>query len=144
MWVYIEKQNQLAVCKLHPSHVWFFSACYDVVSILIKRRLKNGECVKFNLTATEVQRVGRYVLAKKEPMEPLQKLGIRSKKTNIGVSFVWVSLALVVVATQKYFISTELAIGYLNCATAVVIAHIIGHAITDGMCNFGICKKKKR
>lgn len=74
--------------------------------------------------------------------EPLDGLGIKSKKTNMGVMFVWVSLVLVWVASFQFNINPVLSIGVLQCVAAVVSAHIIGHAITDGLVHLGKGKCK--
>ena len=113
-----------------------------MVHEFIGRTLKDGESIRIVLTATEVTTIGRAVLTRRMKMEPLSKLGIKSKKTNMGVAFVWVALVGAVIASKLY-VDPAVIVGYLKCASWVVIAHIIGHSITDGMIHFGVGKSSE-
>jgi len=110
---------------------------------LIGRTFENGDVYSMDLEATNIKYLGKGVLTRRIKMsEPLTGFGIKSKKTNIGMSFVWVSLVLVWIASFQFNINPVLTIGVLQCFAAVVSAHIIGHAITDGLVNWGKGKCK--
>jgi len=61
MKLYIERQNHLVICKLRLTDKWFFTACYIGAKELIGRRLKKGEAVEFEMSATNVKAIKPFI-----------------------------------------------------------------------------------
>ena len=54
--VYLQRQDELVICKLAPDDRWFWTSCYKGIVQLIGRELRKGEAIELDLEATNVKR----------------------------------------------------------------------------------------
>jgi hypothetical protein len=66
-----------------------------------------------------------------------------SKKTELSVIFVWTSLVISIVAVRAFGFETDAVVGVLQCFSAVLCCHVLGHSITDAAASWGIKAKEK-
>jgi hypothetical protein len=69
MKLFIERQNDLVVCKVRSDDCWFFTACYRGVKELLGFGFPAGSKFELELTATakEVRSVAKKPSTKKKP-----------------------------------------------------------------------------
>ena len=128
MKIILERQDDLVVCKLKEGK-WFWTACYRGTIPLIQRTMEKGEVLEVELQAE---------ILKGEDMAIF-----KSNKTQIGVMAAW-GIPLAGYLAHKFLPDVSTAgihVGML-CAAAIVCAHILGYAITDGLVHFGKGKEK--
>lgn len=84
--VFVERQDDIAVCKLSPEHKWFWTACYKEVIPLIETELELGECISGDFEVSNVKRLGKSYFEKERLayLEKLKKIAIieNKMKTN--------------------------------------------------------------
>ena len=69
--------------------------------------------------------------------------GFNSNKTQIGVFSAW-GITLMSIIGVKVFGFSAIEIGVvLPCVTAIIVAHILGYAITDASVHFGKGKTRE-
>ena len=140
MKIYLKREEDLAVCKLEYNHKWFWTSCWKETKHLIGMDLEPDECVSFDLTATNIVRLGR-ASTKTETRFLTERwtrvFPFKSKKTQLGVLTAWGLGIFAVLGTRVFGFSLEEVSLGVYAVTAIVCVHILGHAITDGMANFG-------
>ena len=118
MLVRIKRQDDLAICNLDDGGKWFWTCCYKGASKMLGHRLAPDEEILVNLEVTE--------------MKPF-----KSNKTQIGVMSAW-GITIFAVLAVKYLGFTPAEVGVvLPCVTAIIVAHILGYALTDALVHFG-------
>jgi hypothetical protein len=67
MKLFIERQNDLVVCRVKSDDCWFFTACYRGVKELVGFGFPAGSKFELDLIAKEVISVAKKPSTKKKP-----------------------------------------------------------------------------
>ena len=137
--VYIQRQNELAICKLKTWHRWMWTSCYREIIPLIGTELKPDETVELVLTATQVKRIGtgvferdreRYVRKIKYKEKTMGYLFKSKKYRSIGGP--WSIFSLVgAIAAWKLGVPNGLIAAYLVSMGLVIAGHMIAYGMSD-------------
>ena len=127
--IYVERQDHLAICTLHPSHKMFWMCCYEGMVPLIETELEKGECIEADLEVSDIKKLGFNVLSSRsEPKE--KKSMVKSKKLRMGLAYAFVAPALAIVAVE-FGLPNELIATCLWVGAVIVVANMVTHALTD-------------